>query len=113
MAVGQHPLSQNAAKIERHVAQLAPDAKVSVIPYRGEEEFGTFVSKTAEGFTFHDVDTKIDVTTKYEEVKDLRDGYGGYNHIRHRHTDRRRSMIIGAVVIAGLLGLVFAVALAS
>lgn len=103
-AVGQQSLSQNALKIERHVAQLAPDAKISVIPYQGREEFGRFVSRTAEGFTFHDVDSGTDVTMKYEEVKHLRNGYGGYNSITGRHVDRQRSRIFGAVFLAALLG---------
>jgi len=110
-AVAQQPASSSrAAEIRRHVEQLAPDAKISVIPYQGEEEFGSFVSKGADEFTFHDVDTKVDVTVKYEAVKHLRDGYGGYNHLHHRHTDRRRALIVGAVVGAALVGLVIAVA---
>lgn len=103
-AFAQRPLSQNALKIERHVAQLAPDAKISVIPYQGREAFGRFASKTADGFTFHDVDTTVDVTTKYEEVKILRNGYGGYN-MSHRHTDPKKVRITRIVLAGALVGL--------
>lgn len=106
-------LSAHAAKIQQQVEQLVPGSKISVIPRQGQEQFGSFVSRGQQEFSFHDVDTKIDVTIKYEAVKHLRDGYGGYNHIRHRHTDRRKSLIVGAVVIAGLMALVFAAALSS
>lgn len=106
-------LSPHAAEIERHVSRLAPDAKISVIPYQGQEEFGRFVSRQADGFTFHDVDTKADVAVKYEAVKDLRNGYGGYNTIRHRHTDRKRALIVGLVLAAALTGLIVAVAVSS
>jgi hypothetical protein len=110
-AFAQQPaLASHAAEIEHHVEQLAPDTKISVIPYQGQEEYGRFVSRTGEGFTFHDVDSKVDVTMKYEAVKHLRDGYGGYNLIHHRHTDRRKSLIVGAVVGAALVGLVIAIA---
>lgn len=106
-------LSAHAAKIQLQVNQLVPGSKISVIPFHGQEAFGSFVSKGQQEFTFHDVDTSADATLKYEEVKVIRNGYGGYNHIRHRHTDKKRALIVGAVVVAGLLGLVLAVALSS
>jgi hypothetical protein len=95
------------------VDQLVPGSKISVIPFHGQEAFGSFESKGLQEFTFHDVDTGTDATLKYEEVKVIRNGYGGYNHLRHRHTDKKRALIIGTLVVAGLLGLVFAVALSS
>jgi hypothetical protein len=95
------------------VEQLVPGRKISVIPLHGQEAFGSFVSKGQQEFTFHDVDTRTDVTLKYEEVKVIRNGYGGYNHLHHRHTDKKRALIVGALVVAGLLGLVFAIALSS
>ena len=106
-------LSAHAAKIQQQVEQFVPGSKISVIPRQGQEAFGSFVSKGQQEFTFHDVDTRTDATLRYEEVKVIRNGYGGYNHLRHRHTDKKRALIVGAVVVAGLLGLVFAVALSG
>jgi hypothetical protein len=115
LSFSQQPpvLSAHAAEIRQRVEQLVPGNKISVIPLQGQEAFGSFVSKGQQEFTFHDVDTGADAMLKYEEVKVIRNGYGGYNHLRHRHTDKKRALIVGAVVVAGLLGLVFAIALSS
>ena len=109
-AAQQAPLSPKAAAIRNQVQQLSPGAKISVIPLQGREEFGSYLSSGPEAFVFHDVDTKIDVTLRYEEVKRIRNGYGGYNSIAQHHTDRHRALIIGVVVIGAILGLAFAAA---
>jgi len=107
------PLSPRAAAVKQKADTLAPDAKISVITLHGEEEFGTFVSNNQEGLTFYDVDNKTVVTLKYIEVKKLKDGYGGYNSIRQRHTDRTKGRIV-AVALAGVLAaLIIAVATAK
>lgn len=109
--LAQKPTLSPKAEVIRHqVEQLSPGAKISVIPYQGRKEFGTYLSSDPESFTFHDVDTKADMTLRYEDVKHIRNGYGGYNSIARRHTDRTRSLIIGVVVIGALIGLVFAAA---
>jgi hypothetical protein len=91
------------------VARLSPADKISVVRIQAEEEFGNFVSRTENDFTFYDVDEKHHVTLRYEDVKKVKEGYGGYN-IRGRHTDATRNRIILIAGVGVLLGLVIALA---
>jgi hypothetical protein len=90
---------------------LAPHARISVVRVHAREEYGEFVSGNQEGFSFCDVDHKIDVTLKYDEVRKIKLGYGGYNDLAHTHTDRTRNLIAAGVVMEGPIGLITAVAL--
>jgi hypothetical protein len=107
------PLSKKAAAVKRKADTLTPRAEISVIPIHAEEEYGNFVSGNAEGFTFYDVDRKIEVTLKYADVRKIKDGYGGYNSLRGRHTDRTKATIVAVAVIVGLGALIGAVAAAK
>jgi hypothetical protein len=100
-------LSKQAAGIKRIADTLSPGSRISVIPIQGVERFGKFVSSDQEGFTFHDVDDKIDVTIKYSEVRKLKKGYGGYNTISGRHTDRRSGIIVVGVILGVVFGVLF------
>jgi hypothetical protein len=66
-----------------------------------------------QSFSLYEVDEKRTVTVSYEEVKKVRQGYGGYNSISGRHVDPVRSRI-AMIVIGGLLvAVVIAVAVAK
>jgi len=98
----------------RHKAEtLAPNAPISVIPLHGAEEFGLFLSYDPEGFTFHDIDRKMDVRLQYSEVSKLKNGYGGYNSVQGRHTDRTKAVVITVVVLGALGALIGAAATAK
>ncbi len=97
------PLSKKAATVKRKADTLSLHAPISVTPIHGEEAYGNFVSSDAEEFTFYDVDRKTEVTLKYADVQKIKEGYGGYNSVRGRHTDRTKTMII-VIVVAGALG---------
>lgn len=107
------PLSKKAAAVKQKADSLKPRDPISVVRIHEEEEFGTFISSGHDSFTFYDVDRKAEVTLNYFDVRKIKDGYGGYNHLRHRHTDRTKALIVGVVVVGGLLGLVFAEAKAD
>lgn len=106
-------VSKQTAAVIQKVGHLTPQAPISVIPINGEEEFGQFLSSDVQNFTFYDVDQKANVTLKYEEVKKIKDGYGGYNSTVHGHVDRRKSWIVVAVVFGGLAVLIGAAASAK
>ena len=106
-------LSKSAAAIKQRADTLKPQAKISVIPRSGSEEFGTFVSNNDEGFTFIDVDRNTTVTMRYEDVKKLKDGYGGYNSVQQRHTDRTKGLVVAVIAVGALGGLIAAVATAK
>lgn len=106
-------LSTQAQGIKRKIDQLAPHAHISVIPLRGEERYGEYLSHDEESFTFHDVDLKADITCKYAEVRKVKNGYGGYNSVRGRHTDRTKGLIVAVVVLGGLGALLGAAAAAK
>jgi hypothetical protein len=98
---------------KRIVATLAPHARISVVRVHAREEYGEFLSSDQDGFTLYDVDHKMDVTLKYEEVRKVKRGYAGYNYVSHTHTDRTRNFVVAGVVVAGLLGLIVAVVASS
>lgn len=106
----QQPLSAQATKVRRQVEALQPQDRISVIPVQGEEEYGSFVSRTETDFTFHDIDEKRDVALRYDEVKKVKLGYGGYNGLRHRHVDRDRQRLFIGIMAGALVGLIVAVA---
>ncbi len=97
------PLSKAEQAVKRKAGSLSAHDRISVIRIHAAEEYGDFVSSDEGGFTFYDVDEKRNVTLRYAEVRKIKDGYGGYNSLRHRHTDRRRALIVGAAVLGGLL----------
>lgn len=105
--------SKQAATVKRKVDTLAPNAPISVIPRHSREEFGNFVSRDADSFTFYDIDLKSDVTFKYVDVRKVKNGYGGYNTIQKRHTDRTKTAIVVIAVIGALGGLIAAAATAK
>lgn len=108
---GPH-LSKKAEAIKHKADTLAANARISVIPLHGPEEFGVFLSRDQEGFTFRDIDSKIDVTMKYSEVRKLKNGYGGYNSIKGRHTDRTKAIVV-TVAVLGALGVLIGAAAAA
>jgi hypothetical protein len=101
--------SKRANEIKAKVEKLSPQAHISVIPIQGDEEFGKFLSSDQESFTFHDIDRKIDVRLKYEAVKKVKNGYGGYNLIVGRHVDPTKNRVTAAVFVGVLVGLIVAV----
>lgn len=106
-------LSKRAAAVKQKADHLSARAPISVVRVDAEEEFGTYVSNDEEGFTFYDIDRKAEVTLRYETVKKIKDGYGGYNYAVHRHVDRRKNLIIAGVVLVGLAAVVLAAAAAK
>ena len=106
------PGSKQAAAVKQKVDRLPPQAHITVIPVDGEEEFGDFSTRDQESFTFYDVDRKLSVTLRYDAVKTIRNGYGGYNGVQHSHVDRHKEFIIVAVIVAALGALIGAAAAA-
>lgn len=107
------PISKKAAAIKRKANSLSLHSPISVVPVHSEEEYGNFLSSDAEKFTFYDVDRKTEVTFKYEEVRKIKNGYGGYNSVRGRHTDRTKAIIVVVAVAGALGGLIAAAASAK
>ena len=97
-------LSKHAVKIKAAVEALTQDARISVIRSQGLEEYGKFQSHDEVGFSFYDVDIHKNVTLSYEEVRKIKNGYGGYNHVTGRHTDRGKRVLITAIFLGALLG---------
>lgn len=105
--------SKKAAAIQRKVASLPLHSPISVIRIHGGEEFGELLSLDPESFTFHDIDRKVDVTLRYDEVRKVKKGYGGYNYARGRHVDRTTNLVFGAVGVAIIGAVIGAVAAAK
>ncbi len=107
------PLSKREIAVRHKAEHLKPGAHISVIRLHEPEEFGNFVSSEQQSFTFYDVDQKANVVLHYADVKKIKDGYGGYNSIHHRHVDPTKRLI-GVIVGAGIIiGLIVAVAVSQ
>lgn len=99
-------LSKREAAVKLKADHLAPGAPISIVRSHAQEEFGTFISNNRDGLTFHDMDQKVDVTLRYADVRKIKDGYGGYNSIKGRHTDHTKALIVIAVVAVALGALI-------
>ena len=112
---GQQPSQSNprAAIVAAKVATLRAGSRISILPLHKPERYGIFESSRPENFTFHDVDQKVDVTLTYAEVKKVKDGYGGYNSVSQKHTDRTRAYIAIGIVAGLIVGVIVAVAAAK
>ena len=107
------PLSKHALAVRKKVESLSPAAPISVVLRDAPEEFGRFVSSDQDGFVFYDVDKKTNTTLRYSDVRKIKDGYGGYNALQRRHTDRTKGIVIAVVAVGVLAGLIAAVAAAK
>ncbi len=103
-SVAQQPglSSPRRTAVAAKVATLHAGDKISVVLLHAAERYGTFGSARQDDFTFHDVDQNADVTFPYAEVKKVKDGYGGYNSLTHKHTDHTKAWI-GVGIAAGLI----------
>lgn len=104
--------SKTATAVKRTVESLAPQAHITLIRTDAPEEFGDFISRGPDSFTFYDIDQKQNVMLRYDGVKKVKDGYGGYNSIQGRHTDRTKRLIV-VLVVVGVLGAVIGAAAAA
>jgi hypothetical protein len=60
----------------------------------------------------NEIDQKQQIVVHYEDVKKLRNGYGGMNHATGRHVDPVRSKVI-VIAIAGGVVVILLAALAT
>lgn len=97
-------LSKRAAAIKRKVDSFSPSAHISVVPFNGNEKFGTLVSSGQDSFTFYDVDQKTNISMTFGDVRKVKSGYGGYNSIQKRHTDRTKGILVTTIIVAGVVG---------
>lgn len=105
-------LSPHDASVKRRADGLKPQSRISVVLTGGGEEFGTFLSDDAVGISFFDVDRKAQVTLRYDEIRKIKSGYGGYNSVQAHHTDHTKAIVVTVVVI-GVLGAVIGAAAAA
>ena len=102
--------SANAVQVKATVDKISTQDKITVALVPGGEEYGNFISREQESFTFYDVDQKANVTLRYDEVKHVKKGYGGKNHLTSRHTNRSYAIVFGVVLAGVLVGLIVAAA---
>lgn len=106
------PLSKSGMAAKQKIESLDPQSHITVVPAGASKEYGNLLSHDQETFTFYNVDQKQNVTLRYDDVKKIKNGYGGYNHFVGRHTDPTRR-IVYILVFAGVLGAVVVAAAAS
>ena len=107
------PLSPSAVKIRDKIQALAPGDKVTVLR-KDKPPYHSDLRKVEDrSFSLYEVDEKQIVNVKYEEVKKVRHGYGGYNSISGRHVDPLHNRIAVIALAGTLVAIVLAVALAK
>lgn len=104
-------LSAAAQKIKDEVSRVADDGKMTVRMLDGVVYHGRLDQAEAERFTIHEVDLAQTVPIKYADVKSVKGNYGNRGFGGGR-PDPVRGAVIGAIAVAGLLGLLI-LALAS
>ena len=112
-AHAQTPPSPHALKVEAEVHRLHPGDKMSIIPRDAPEIFATLTATGADSFDCQDVDEHIPRHFTFEAVRKVKPGYGGYNYLHHRHTDRTANRVVLIAVVAGLATLIVAAAAAQ
>lgn len=92
------PISKNSLALRRRCEALTPQDQISVVRVGAEEEFGTYVSHSDDGFTMYDIDLKREIILPYDEVKRIKNGYGG--SVNHRHTDPSHKWVVIGITVA-------------
>lgn len=76
---------------------------MTVIRKDGAECHGSLVASSSESFSLSEVDERRNVDLRYEDVKKVRRGYGGYNSVTGRHVDLVRSRVVFIGVLVALV----------
>jgi hypothetical protein len=105
------PLSAHARKIQTKIQAMPVGKRLTVILKDHTEYHGSLSASHDTGFTVQEVDLKQEIAVHYEDVKKLRNGYGGLNTVTERHVDPVRSKII-VIAIVGTVAVILLVALA-
>lgn len=105
-------LSKSGLAAKQKIENLAPQAHITVVRAGASNEYGDFLSHDQETFTFYDVDQKQNVTVRYDDVKKIKKGYGGYNPFIRKHTDPTKRVVY-VLVFAGVLAAVVVAAAAA
>lgn len=106
-------LSKRSLEIKQKAGTLPPHAHISIVREHAPEQFGEFLSHDETGLTFFDIDHKSEVRLDYSQIRKLKNGYGGPNHLTRTHTDHTKGLIITLAVIGGLAVLIAAAAAAQ
>jgi hypothetical protein len=102
------PMSPRAQKIQTKIEELATGASLTVILREGTEYHGALLSADHAGFILNEIDLKQQIIVHYEDVKKLRNGYGGMNHATGRHVDPVRSKVIVIAIAVGVVVILLA-----
>ena len=106
-------LSLGAQKIREKIRALTPGAMLTLLMKGRPEYHGDLVLAGERSLSLYEVDEKQTVNVSYEDVKEVRRGYGGYNSVSSRHVDPVRNRIAFIAIGAGLVAIVAAVAAAK
>ena len=104
-------LSPAAQKVKDAVGKIGEDGKITVHMLNGVVYHGRVGSTEAGRFTVHEVDLAQTVPIRYDEVRSVKANYGGKN-LYGRRLDPMHQLVIGAIIVAGLIGTVI-IAVAS
>jgi hypothetical protein len=102
------PLSTRAQQIQTKILALPIGNSLTVILKDKTEYHGDLLSADNAGFVLNEVDIKQQKTIRYEDVKKLRNGYGGMNHATGRHVDPVRSKVVVMAIAGGLIVILLA-----
>ncbi len=103
-------LSKHAASIKAKIDSLHPGDQITVLIRHGPRIYATFTSESPNSFQCRGVDAAIIRNLTFEEVKNVKIGYGGYNSVQQRHTDHERNALIAGLAFTGLIVLVLVAA---
>jgi len=99
-------------KFKQQVEKIGIGRNITVIRIDEREFYGSVSNIEADGFQIDEVDLKQTVSFKYNELKKVRKGYGGKNYAVGKRVNPRRSFLIGAAIVGGLV-LILGIALSD
>ncbi len=100
----QPVLAPREAALKVEADRLLPGAPIRVRGLQAPEQYGVFVSNDPQGLTYYSVLVDRNVTVAYADVKQIKEGRGGFDPNTGKHKSHREAIIITAVVTVVLVG---------
>lgn len=99
-------------KVRAQVQKIGVLSNITVVTRDGRELYGSVRTIDTQEFTLNEVDQNREIAVRYDDVKNVRAGYGTSRAINGRRIHPHTKLIVSLAVIGGLVALVF-IAVAS
>ena len=102
----QAQLTPESQRIRAKIEVLDPNSKMTVKMRDGRELHGSLESSAPESFALNEVDQRMTLTIRYDEVASIARNYGREGFLGRR-VSPKKNLIAGVIIIGVLLMIVF------